>query len=351
LTELTEEERIANQTGYQKEKLLKLESLAAKARGDLRMAKIEVELAESKVETQEAMVGFAEAAVDYQRDLVERTAAGDVPSTPDPAPPDSSPPQGDPAGAGSPTSPPSTPAPSPPSVPASKLAASGEFDPHNPPPAKSHARAAWNIEATRRLLRREGTVRAAAIRQAIDLGAGAARLAIQALIDSGEVLKTGNRASTQYHWQGTFDEEPGGEEAMSGPTRTEPPARTGVPVQPDVPPPAPPTGERKHPVSEGPPSLGPDGRRPQSEPVDDGPLAGVLKSGRGRTSKSDDQEPSFQGVVHNRLITKPMTMGQMLVEWPNHTEGEVRQAVGENMKAGDVRMKQSGDGPRYHGIM
>ncbi len=67
-----ETQREANKVAYEREKLTKLEMLATKVSGELRIAKIEVELAAAKVEAKEALSDYAAAAVEHQRRKVEQ---------------------------------------------------------------------------------------------------------------------------------------------------------------------------------------------------------------------------------------------------------------------------------------
>lgn len=290
-------------------KLLSLEGIAAKIKGELRMARIEAELAEANVESKEDLLRFAEAAVEFRKKELE---GGGVPSPAEPAPEDVSPPHDDPPGAGTPPVPsPSPPADDPPSSRPSLADA---------PPPKGKARTLWNMDRARELLREKGVVSTGEVAPLVG-GNDAARIALSRLVDAGETQKTGQRGGTRYHWQERIEDE-----ELSGSTRTEDKPDTGAPVQ-DPPPPPPLGSERKTPVSTGPPA----------------------SRGRGRTSESNGQEPSFQGLMHQRLIIKPMTIGQMIEEWPGRSEQEIRQALGENMKTGDVTLKRKNSETRYHG--
>jgi hypothetical protein len=288
-------------------KLLKLEAIATKAKGEARMARIEAELAEANVETKESLLRFAELAVEHRK---EELAEGGVPSTPEPAPTDVSPPQDDPPGASAPPAP--SPSPAAGDPPASRPSLV------DAPPPKGRARTEWNMERGRELLRERGVIASGELAPLVG-GNDAARIALTRLVDAGEAQKTGQRGGTRYHWQERIEDE-----ELSGSTRTEGEGDTGAPVQPPPPPPPP---ERKAPVSSGPPA----------------------ERGRGRTSVGSDQEPSFQGLMHQRLIIKPMSIGQMMEEWPGRSEQEIRQALGENMKTGDVTLKRKGSETRYHG--
>lgn len=308
--ELEEMQRRANQVAYGREKLRKLEAITAQARGDLRTAKIEVELAAAAVETKEALVGFAEAAVAYQRQQIEAVAEGGVLSTPNLAPADASPPQGHPPGASASLS-------TPPSSPASDVdpASAGRPSLVDAPAPRTRARSQWNMERAREVLREKGVVKNSDVADRVG-SIDAARIALNKLVDLGEAQRTGQRGSTRYHRQERLEDE-----ELSGPTHTDEPGTyesTHTPPTPAAP--------------------------AQKAPVDAGPPAG-----RGRTAASDGQEPSFQGLMHQRLVIKPMSIEQMTAEWPGRSEQEIRQALGENMKTGDVAPKRKGVETRYHG--
>lgn len=338
IEELEEQQRAAGRVEYEREKLVKLEGIAARAHGDLRMAKIEAEVAASNVETKQAMVDFADAAVAFQRGQIEKAADGAVPSEPEPAPTDASPPQGDPPGAGTPPTSPASSRPddAPPSAPPPSSTSLAEA-----PTPKTKARAAWNVDRAREVLRGKGVVKVADVVPAVG-SIDASRMALKKLVDAGEAQRTGQRGGTRYHWQ----ERIGGiGEDASGSTRTDDDASGST----RTPPADPPLGtEKKTPIDQGPPKPDSGGRRPQKDD-DDEWLGERLGKGRGRTSQSQDQAPSFQGLMHQRLIIKPMSVGQMFEEWPERSEQEIRQALGENMKSGDVTQKHKGGETRYHG--
>lgn len=291
-------------------KLAQLRILRDKMRFEVSTAQLEADLAIASLETKQGLLSYAETAIAVRE---EELREGKVESQVEPAPTKVSPPQDPPPGAGAP--PPSS--------------ASGDTPPSAPPtrpsleeapPPRSKARTEWNMERAREVLREKGVCSSGDVALLVG-GNDAARIALSRLVDAGEARKTGQRGSTRYHWQERMEDE-----ELSGETRTNDEPDTGAPVQ-DPPPAAPASPETKTPASAG-------------------PAAG---RGRGRTAESNEQESSFQGLMHQRLIIKPMTIGQMIEEWPGRSQQEIRQALGENMKTGDVALKRKGSETRYHG--